>query len=320
MSNGPPPTRRELAVAGLGSVAFIALGIAMLLWGEGSGAVVAWISVLFGAVGLLGVGLRMSGRTLGPSAEALGQRRADKEARQVARAMAARKPVHHKGPLPELSVHRQKEVRRTVRVMAAHGLFAPEVPDAALLYAGVAEQEESVKPDSILNAMGEADYYHPGTDPARWMANLLMHGSHAEQDEAAQIAEIAALAGDALDVRDVTVRHGAVPGHPRAVQVDVAMTVNGEAVALSYIGDAKYLSTHIHHALATRLREGDSGKRLAALWIADQGVWISLVVDGAVEALNAALKLVASNRCEWSWLDEGEPMAAGQLLIEQGLR
>lgn len=228
--------------------------------------------------------------------------------------------VHHKGPLPELSARKQGDVRRTVRVMAAHGLFAPEVPDAALLYAGVAEQEESVKPDSILNAMGEADYYHPGTDPARWMANLLMHGSHAEQDEAAQIADIAALAGDALDVRDVTVRHGSVPGHPRSVQVDVAMTVNGEAVALSYIGDVKYLSTHIHHALATRLREGGSGKRLAALWVADQGVWISLVTDGAVEALNAALKLQASNRCEWSWLDDGQPMAAGQLFIEQGLR
>ncbi len=233
---------------------------------------------------------------------------------------AAPKPVHYKGPLLDLSAHRQKEVRRTVRVMAAHGLFAPEVPDAAMLYAGVAELEESVKPDSILNAMGEVGYYHPGTDPARWMANLLMHGSHAEQDEAAQIADIAALAGDALDVRDVTVRHSPVPGHPRSVQVDVAMTVNGEAVALCYIGDVKYLSTHIHHALATRLRERGSGKRLAALWIADQGVWTSLVPDGAVEALNAALKLEASNRCEWSWLDEGEPIAAGQLFIEQGLR
>lgn len=226
--------------------------------------------------------------------------------------------VHHKGPLPELSARKQAEVRRIVRAMAAHGLFAPDVPDPALLYAGVAEQDFSVQPDSILEALGEVDYYHPGTDPERWMANLVMHGSHAEQDEVQQITDIARLAGEAIDVRDVVVQRGELAGTSRATQVDVTMTVDGEAVALSWRGDVKYLSTHIHHALATRLRAGPSGKRLAWLWT-DQGALMSLLDDGAVEALNSALKLGPRSRCAWSWMDEGEPMTAGQMFIEQGI-
>ena len=219
--------------------------------------------------------------------------------------------VHHQGPLPELSPRKQGEVRRIVRVMAEHGLFVPEVPDAALLFAGVAEQDFSVKPDSVIYALAEVDYYHPGTDAERWMANLVLHSSKGEQDEAVHITDLARLTANLLDVRDISVRRGATSGHGRAVPIDIAMTVNGEAVALSYMGDAKYLSTHIHHALATRLRDGASGKRLAWLWD-EQGAWISLVDDGAVEALNAALKLGDRSRCAWAWMDEGEPMAAGQ--------
>ena len=220
-----------------------------------------------------------------------------------------RLPVEHQGPMPELSPRKQAEVRRIVRAMAAHGLFAPDVPDPALLFAGVAEQDFSVQPDSILAALGEADYYHPGTDPERWMANLVMHDSHAEQDPGAQIRDIARLAGDALVVSDVTVTQAPISGNPRRVQVDVAMTVNAAPVSLSYVGDVKYLSTPIHHALAQAVRVGDSGKRLAWLWT-DQGAWISLVDNAVAEALNAALKLTARSRCMWSWVDETPPFVA----------
>lgn len=223
------------------------------------------------------------------------------------------KATHHSGPLPQLSPRRQGDVRRIVRVMAAHGLFVPEVPDPALLFAPVAERDEPVKPDILLDALGEVDFYHPGTDADRWTGNLVMHASHGEQDEAQQIADIARLAGGALDVRDVTVRRGG----QRIAPVEVAMTVNGEAVTLSYTAHAKYLSTHIHHALALRLRAGGSGKRLAALWVADQGVWLSLLADGAVEALNGELKLGPRASCAWSWVDEEAPFAAGDTIGKQ---
>jgi hypothetical protein len=232
----------------------------------------------------------------------------------VVRGTGTAKPalrVHHQGPLPVLSPRKQGEVRRMVRAMAEHGVFAPEVPDPALLFAGLAEVQGSLEPDSILDALEEVAYYHPDVDSQRWMANLVMHDSHAEQDPAAQIADLARLAGDALDVRDMVVRQSAIGGSPRIMRVDVAMNIDGAPISLSYAGDAKYLSTHIHHAMAERVRKRGSGKRLAWLWTAEQGVWISLLDDDAVERLNAALKLGPRARCEWSWVEETPPFASG---------
>jgi len=220
-------------------------------------------------------------------------------------------PVHHKGPLPELSASRQADVRRVVRVMAEQGVFAPDAPDPALLYAGAAEMDESVKPDTILSILEETSYYHPGFDPAAWMANLAMHDSKAEQDEAEQIADLVRLAGRGLDVRDVRIDHSAEVD--RRIPVTIAMTVNGEPLSLAYAGDAKYLSTHIHHALATRLDAANTGRRLAWLWT-DQGAWISALPDGAVEALNATLKLTPQSRCCWEWVSDAAPMGAGDPL------
>lgn len=227
--------------------------------------------------------------------------------------------AHHTGPLPELSPRRQGEVRRLVRVMASHALFAPDVPDPRLLFSAVAERDEPVKPDVVLDALWEAGYYHPGVDPTQWLGNLVMHVSKGEQDESQQVADLARLAGDALDIRDVAVRRSAMPGAPRASRVEVSMTVNGEPVTLGYVGHNKYLSTLVHHELAGKLRAGGSGKRLAALWVPDQGVWLSVLADGTIEKLNAELKLGPRADCAWSWMDEEAPFAAGDLLSGQGL-
>lgn len=217
-------------------------------------------------------------------------------------------PVHHKGPFPELSASRQADVRRVVRVMAEHGVFAPDVPDPALLYAGVAEMDESVKPDTILSILEEVSYYHPDADPAAWMANLVMHDSKAEQDEAEQIADLVRLANGGLEVGDVRIDYGAEVD--RRISVTIAMTVNGEPVTLAYPGNVKYLSTHIHHALATRLDAAATGRRFAWLWT-DQGAWISALPKGAIEAMNATLKLKPQSRCYWEWVSDAAPMAAG---------
>lgn len=229
-------------------------------------------------------------------------------ARRPKRGPPSSAPTHHKGPLPELSPSRQADVRRVVRVMAEHGVFAPETPDPALLYAGAADMDESVKPDTILSILEELSYYHPEADPAAWTANLAMHDSKAEQDEAAQIADLVRLAGGGLAVSDIRIEHGAEVA--RRIPVTIAMTVNGEAVTLAYAGNVKYLSTHIHHALATRLDAANTGRRFAWLWT-DQGAWISALPDGAVEAMNAALKLKPQSRCCWEWIGDGEPFAAG---------
>lgn len=211
-------------------------------------------------------------------------------------------------PPPELAPARKAAVRKVVAVMAEHGLFAPEVPDPALLYAGVADMDESVKPDTILSVLEEANYYNPDADPAAWMANLVMHDSKAEQDEAEQIADLVRLANGGVAVDDLRIDHG--PEVARCIPVTITMTVNGEPLSLAYAGDAKYLSTHLHHALATRLDAANTGHRFAWLWT-DQGAWISALPGGAVEALNAAFKLTPQSRCCWEWVSDAAPMAAG---------
>ncbi|MBL8650736.1 MAG: hypothetical protein JNL35_10085 [Sphingopyxis sp.] len=211
-------------------------------------------------------------------------------------------------PPAELTPARKAAVRKVVAVMAEHGLFAPEVPDPALLYAGVADMDESVKPDTILSVLEEASYYNPDADPAAWMANLAMHDSKAEQDEAQQIADLVRLANGGVAVDDLRIDHG--PEVARCIPVTITMTVNGEPLSLAYAGDAKYLSTHLHHALAARLEAANIGRRFAWLWT-DQGAWISALPSGAVEALNAAFKLTPQSRCCWEWVADAQPFAAG---------
>ncbi|WP_077147150.1 hypothetical protein [Sphingopyxis sp. KK2] len=227
----------------------------------------------------------------------------------------AAQPIAPRGPPPELSPARKTAVRKTVAIMAEQGLFAPEVPDPALFFPGVAEMDESVKPDTILAALGELDYHHPGTDPARFMANLAMLDSKTEQDPAylrGRIADLERLARGALQISDLVVDADWPPAG-RIMPTRIAMTVNGAPLAIAYDGDVKYASTHIQHALAQRLDAAGAKRRFAWLWT-DQGAWISALPDGAVEAMNGAMKLTPQSRCCWAWVSDEVPMAAGQTM------
>lgn len=221
-------------------------------------------------------------------------------------------PARPRAPPPDLSPARKTAVRKTVAVLAAHDLFAPETPDPALFFPGVADMDESVKPDTILAALGELGHYHPGTDPARFMANLAMLDSKTEQDSAylrGQIADLDRLAGGALQIADVAI-DAVWPPAERIMPVRIALTVNGAPLTIAYDGDVKYASSHIQHALALHLDAAKAGRRFAWLWT-DQGAWIAALPDGAVEALNAALKLKPQGRCVWEWVSDAKPFAAG---------
>lgn len=221
-------------------------------------------------------------------------------------------PARPRAPPPDLSPARKTAVRKVVAALAEQGVFAPEVPDPTLFFPGVADMDESVKPDTILAALGELDYYHPGTDPARFMANLAMLDSKTEQDPdylRGQIADLHRLAGGVLQIADLVI-DAAWPPAERIMPVRIAMTVNGAPLTIAYAGDVKYASSHIQHALALRLDAAKAGRRFAWLWT-DQGAWIAALPDGAVDALNAALKLKAQGRCVWEWVSEAKPFAAG---------
>ncbi|KQZ64361.1 hypothetical protein ASD67_07690 [Sphingopyxis sp. Root1497] len=228
------------------------------------------------------------------------------------RCAAPQPPIVPRAPPPDLSPARKAAVRKTVAVLAAHDLFAPETPDPALFFPGVADMDESVKPDTVLAALGELDHYHPGTDPARFMANLAMLDAKTEQDPdylRGQIADLERLADGALRISDVVI-DAVWPPAERIMPVRISLTVNGAPLTIAYDGDVKYASSHIQHALALHLDAAKAGRRFAWLWT-DQGAWIAALPDGAVEALNAALKLKPQGRCVWEWVSDAKPFAAG---------
>lgn len=214
---------------------------------------------------------------------------------------------------PVLAPARKGLVRRVVKLMGDEGVFAPDVPDPAMLFEGVADWDGPVTQAAVLGALDEANYWHPDFDPERCMANVVMHNSHAEQFEETlrgQIADLVRLAGGALNVSDVAIDLTLLDGRGPHPPCTISMTVNGKAVAMRYAPAAKYLSSHIHVALARALKAADCGKRLAWLWN-DQGAWIACLSDGAVERLNAGPGFDKSGFDGWDWIDASDPIAAG---------
>ncbi len=229
------------------------------------------------------------------------------------RAAASAQPIHAPDERPQLAPARKGLVRRVVTLLGDEGVFAPEVPDPAMLFEGVADWDGPVTQAAVLGALDEANYWHPDFDPERCMANVVMHNSHAEQFEETlrrQIADLERLAGGALDVRDVAIDLTLLDGPGPHPPCTIGMTVNGDPVTLTYAPAGKYLSTYIHVALARALKAANCGKRLAWLWC-DQGAWIACLPDGAVERLNAGPGFDKAGFDGWDWIDVGDPIAAG---------
>lgn len=317
------PSRDNLGRAIWAGMAFVLVGGAILSFAEPPPvlALSAWAMLLMGALGIGAAIRRLSdwrpqGReSAAPQDKPKSKRQAAKDAAWLAKLNA---PYHHDGSdRPVLAPARKGLVRRVVTLLGDEGVFAPEVPDPAMLFEGVADWDGPVTQAAVLGALAEANYWHPGFDPERCMANVVMHDSHAEQFEETlrrQIADLERLAGGALDIRDVaidlTLRDGPGP-HPPCT---IGMTVNGEPVTLTYAPAGKYLSSHIHVALARALKAADCGKRLAWLWC-DQGAWIACLADGAVERLNAGPGFDKAGFDGWDWIDASDPFAAGDTVL-----
>ena len=216
--------------------------------------------------------------------------------------------------IPVLSKSRAAKVRQIVAALATEGVFQPEVPRPAALYAPVAERDDLPDQEVVLTALFEADYYDRSFQPARYTANLAFHGSKGEQFEeviAAQIADLARLCGAYLPIAEVRVVHELVDGTGPQPACSIGFVAGAQQVALSYIPAAKYLSTVIHVAIAQALRATGSDRRLAWLWC-DQGVWIAALAEGAVERLNAASGAVRHGFGGWDWIDLAQPVAVGE--------
>ena len=207
-------------------------------------------------------------------------------------------------PAPKLEVARQARVRHVVATLSQYGLFRPEAPDPALLFAGIADNDLAGDVADVLAGLEEVPFYHPGVDPQRWLANCSLHGTQCEQDVGWQLVDLARLVDGTAAIVPGTVETGPTG------QIRAAWTVDGVPHETSWQGHPKYLSTHLHVAIARIVRAAGTGRRLAWLWD-DMGAYVSLLDDGAVEALNAALGLEGDGPYRWDWIDQAEPFAAG---------
>ncbi|MEJ2860751.1 hypothetical protein [Actinomycetospora flava] len=204
--------------------------------------------------------------------------------------------------VPELSPEGRTETERLLRVLARAGVLPPTVPDVDAIAEAVADAGEPPTAGSVLGAIGEAGFWHPGFDAGPHLANLAFHDGHAEQFADTlreQVDDLARLVGDALTVR---LEHVEITDDWRH---HLRLRLGDDVADLDYAGHVKYLSTVLHVAVARAARA--AGARLAWLWV-DQGVYIAVPAGGLAE-LNA----VAPEHERWSWVDEDEPMAAGAL-------
>ena len=214
--------------------------------------------------------------------------------------------------MPPLSPEGERELARVVAVLGAAGVYAPRVPESADLRGPVADGGEPITAYDVLSALHEAAYYAPGFDAGAYSANLAFHNDQVEQfadDVRGHVDDLVRLAGDALAGVTATVEVVDRPG-VRALPTTVRLTGPDLDRTLRYDGAGKYLSTVVHVAVARILRERGPGRRFAALW-SDGGIWITVLPDGAVEELNAALGPAAGEG--WEWVDAQEPHAAGEV-------
>lgn len=287
----------EAVTPGLSSLVFITIPLGILI-ATGSIDLVGWLSLAFGTLGLVASVALVMGWPLAPQPRSRGS----KPGRQRS------KPVYHKGPVPELSANKQAQVRRVVRVMTQAGVFAPTPPDPALLYAGAAEMDWSIQPDVILLALPEASYYQPGFDPAPHLANLALHSIQVETPAEyieTMIRDLERLSAGALAIADLQVSQEIVDPDARTVRTSATMTINGTPLSFAEDHHCKYFPIGLHPVIAAHM---PPDRRFAWLWV-DQGAFVTALAPGAVEAMNAALKLTPNSRSCWDWIVE-QPAAA----------
>ncbi|WP_433799452.1 hypothetical protein [Actinomycetospora sp. CA-084318] len=202
-------------------------------------------------------------------------------------------------PPPELSPEGRAELARVVGILDRAGLFRPRTPRPVDLMESVADAGEPVTAYSVLSALWEGGYYHPGFETDDHLAALAFHDSHVEQfadDLREQVADLARLTG-----AEITVEHLDVGDR----RTELTVTVVGNTIELAWASHPKYLSTVLHAAVARALPE----VQLAWTW-SDQGAWLA-VPRTDLAALNAELGRAG----DWTLVADEEPVAAGEVVV-----
>ena len=192
-------------------------------------------------------------------------------------------------------------LRDTIAILHQAGILAPQAPAAEDLAAAVADWGV-VDNESVLSAVMEAGYYHPGYQEERYSANLACIDTDCEQDSAALHALIDDLLRLAGDDRASYRLNCEADGDNTAIRLQ--LTSGGHTREI-----ARNLPSHgLDEALCGDIARFlyDSGAPRRLIWTGAETRWLSSLPASEPQALarlNQALGLTEDEWNAWRYLD-----------------
>jgi hypothetical protein len=192
-------------------------------------------------------------------------------------------------------------LRDTIAILHQAGILAPQAPAAEDLAAAVAD-EGAVDSESVLIAVMEAGYYHPGYQEERYSANLACIDTDCEQDSAALHALIDDLLRLAGDDRASYRLNCEADGDNTAIRLQ--LTSGGHTREIARNLPPHGLDEALCSAIARFLYDSGAPRRL--IWTGAETLWLSsLPADEpqALARLNQALGLAEDDWNAWRYPD-----------------
>lgn len=210
-------------------------------------------------------------------------------------------PAIASAPPRPLTPAEKTKLRDTIAILHQAGILAPQAPAVEDLAAAVADWGV-VDNESVLNAVMEAGYYHPGYQEEHYSANLACIDTDGEQDSAALhdlIDDLLRLAGDD---RAGYRLHCETDSDSTAIRLHLTSGVHTREIARS-------LPSHgLDEALCGDIARFlyDSGAPRRLIWTGAETRWLSSLPASEPQALarlNQALGLTEDEWNAWRYLD-----------------
>ena len=220
--------------------------------------------------------------------------------KRATRAVDRPRPVATSPSESKLDPGERELLGRSIEMLAAEGVFVPEVPTSDQLEAATADYGPPVTMHSVISAVFSSTYYDAAFEEKRYDANLRQHSANVEQERSVieqQVLDLVELSKGELIVEQLEVEFG------DDALVTVACVLNGEEFEVSYLGANKWMSTVVLQQLAARYERLNLKTRFAAI-AADDEIYLACLDRAAVKTLNRALAPKGGQYATWMWIDE----------------
>ena len=204
-------------------------------------------------------------------------------------------PAIASAPPRPLTPAEMAALRDTIAILHQAGILAPQAPAAEDLAAAVADWGV-VDNESVLNAVMEAGYYHPGYQEEHYSANLACIETDVEQDSAALhdlIDDLLRLAGD--DRASYRLNCEA-DGDNTAIRLQ--LTSGGHTREIARNLPPRGLDEALCSAIARFLYDSGAPRRL--IWTGAETLWLSSLPADEPQALARLNQALGLTEDEWN--------------------